>query len=106
MGRSHCEDAVMNELEWREEFLTRAHPMNPPEEGETPQVMHILAAREESPGGKNFLYLGWYYKAWVFRRAPRKWDVMFNSSQEAHEKTFRTLKAAKAYALAIVRLNQ
>jgi hypothetical protein len=88
----------MNELEWRKDIITCPSG--------TIEVVHILAAHEERPGGKTFQYIGWDYKSWVFRRAPRKWEVMFNSRQEAHEKTFRTLKAAKAYALAIVRLNQ
>jgi hypothetical protein len=97
----------MNELEWRPEFLTRAYPMNPPEEGEKLEVVHTLAAREESHGDINFQYTGWDYKACVTKLAARKWRAqIIGGTQDGQHKTFRTLKAAKAYALAIVRLNQ
>ena len=98
MGRSHCEDAVMNELEWRVHVVT-PHIVNPPEKGEKSHVVRVL---EQSNS-----YGHWEYKAFVGRRAPRKWEAnIINYPQEGHLKTFRTLKAAKAYALAIVRLNQ
>lgn len=43
--------------------------------------------------------------AWVTRLGERKWHCGFADHQHDN-KTFRSLKAAKAYALAIITLNQ
>lgn len=43
--------------------------------------------------------------AWVTKEGDRKWRIRF-AKPEPNDKTFRSLKAAKAYALAIVTLEQ
>ena len=42
--------------------------------------------------------------AWVNKEGDRKWRVRF-AKPEPNDKTFRSLKAAKAYALAIITLE-
>ena len=43
----------------------------------------------------------------VHKLSERKWSVQFQAvSQQHNDKTFRSLKAAKAYALAIITLEQ
>jgi hypothetical protein len=43
--------------------------------------------------------------AWVSREGERKYEVRFVRTHFEYNKTFRSLKAAKAYALAIVSLT-
>ena len=43
----------------------------------------------------------------VHKLSERKWSVQFQAvSQQHNDKTFRSLKAAKAYAVAVVTLDQ
>lgn len=42
--------------------------------------------------------------AWVYKMGERKWQVRF-VKDNPNDKTFRSLKAAKAYALAIITLE-
>jgi hypothetical protein len=89
----------MNELEWRKNVIT--YP------GGTIDVVHILGRPDLSVPGANIQYAHWEYKAYVTKLADRKWGAqILGGTQDGQRKTFRTLKAAKAYALAIVRLNQ
>lgn len=43
--------------------------------------------------------------AWVCKVGDRKWRAYFQTAQRDNDKTFRSLKAAKAYALAIITLE-
>lgn len=64
-------------------------------------TLHLKKAWK-SPTGQ----LDQYYKvsaAWITREGKRKWHLTFADSNE--QKTFSTLKAAKAYAVAIVSLE-
>jgi hypothetical protein len=45
------------------------------------------------------------YHAYVTKRGKQKWEVFFPMRMKQHDKTFRTLKAAKAYAVAIASLE-
>jgi hypothetical protein len=45
------------------------------------------------------------YHAYVTRRGKQKWEVFFPMRRKQNDKTFRTLKAAKAYAVAIASLE-
>lgn len=44
--------------------------------------------------------------AYVVKRGERKWEAFFPAYSASNDKTFRTLKAAKAYAVAIVQLER
>jgi hypothetical protein len=52
---------------------------------------------------------GWFdlHLATVIKRGERKWEVSFNwhPHKGINDKTFRSLKAAKAYAVAIITLE-
>jgi hypothetical protein len=45
------------------------------------------------------------YQAYIARRGKQKWEVFFPARFKQNDKTFRTLKAAKAYAVAIASLE-
>jgi hypothetical protein len=45
------------------------------------------------------------YHAYVTKRGKQKWEVFFPTRLKQNDKTFRTLKAAKAYAVAIASLE-
>jgi hypothetical protein len=45
------------------------------------------------------------YHAYIARRGKQKWEVFFPMRLKQNDKTFRTLKAAKAYAVAIASLE-
>ena len=45
------------------------------------------------------------YHAYVTKRGKQKWEVFFPTRLTQNDKTFRTLKAAKAYAVAIASLE-
>ena len=62
-------------------------------------LKHVVGIMERT---KHPLLLG---VAYVVKRGERKWEAFFPKYGAANDKTFRTLKAAKAYAVAVVQLE-
>jgi hypothetical protein len=68
----------------------------------TDKVIHVLKKIIPNEWHPNELKVG---GAYVVKRGERKWHAFFPSYLANNDKTFRSLKAAKAYALAIVTLS-
>lgn len=65
------------------------------------EVLHLKVAWKSKEGKEDPLYK--ISVAWITRPENRKWFLSFANGQLP--KTFKTLKAAKAYAVAIVTLE-
>lgn len=93
----------MSQLVWEEDIDIFAHDIS-----KARPSWHLKKVIPADPGSKPPFRLGTGpYKiscAWVTREGERKYRVRFVLGHD-NDKTFRSLKAAKAYALAIVSLE-
>lgn len=86
--------------EWEEELFPARYLPN--DQVEWQGQWHLKKSFYEDPIGRERNYK--ITVAWVTKIGDRKWDCQFVNHNGS--RTFRSLKAAKAYAVAIITLEQ